>query len=183
MELVVLPDEWKELLWARVETWEGKESKLRQERATALKTELASLKAKIDKINTAFAEGALGIEEFRELKNPLIPQKIDLEQQIAGLGNSTTNWLEPMKEWILEAIRGAKWLSEDNWLEMKSFLKKVGSNRLLGEQTLTVSFKEPWNLLAKTVSAARQRDEKNPLGYPLTLMCAREDSNLHGLLH
>jgi hypothetical protein len=60
-----------------------------------------------------------------------------------------------MKEWILEANTVQKLLSEENWSEMKSFLKKVGSNRLLHSQTLTVFFKELWHLLAKTVSASR----------------------------
>jgi hypothetical protein len=38
---------------------------------------------------------------------------------------------------------------------MKSFLQKVGSNRLLRAQTLTVSFKKPFDLLAETNLAVR----------------------------
>jgi hypothetical protein len=51
--------------------------------------------------------------------------------------------LEPLKTFILEANQAEKWASDENWLEMKSFLKKVGSNRHLRAQTLTVSFKKP----------------------------------------
>jgi hypothetical protein len=155
-----------------METWEGEASQVRQECANALKVELTVLKGKMDRINTAFAEGTLGTEEFRELKNPLIPQKIELERQIVGFEDAKANWLEPMRNWIIEANTGAKWLSEENYPEMKSFLKKVGSNRLLQGKKLTVSFPEPWNLLAKTVSSARQRDENNPLGSQLTLLCS-----------
>jgi site-specific DNA recombinase len=172
MELVALPDEWKERLLARIETWEGEASKVREHRANTLKGELAALKVKMDRINSAFADGTLGIDEFREMKNPLIPLKIELERQIAGFEDRKANWLEPMKNWILEANTGVKWLSEANYPEMKSFLKKVGSNRLLQGKKLTISFQEPWNLLAKTVTAARQRDENNPLGSQLTLECS-----------
>ena len=56
-------------------------------------------------------------------------------------------------------------VSKENYPEMKSFLKKVGSNRLLRAQKLTVSFKTPWNLLAKTVTTARQRDPKIAAGW------------------
>jgi site-specific DNA recombinase len=183
MEFVTLPDEWKEILLARVETWEGTESTVRQERVKDLQAELVALKAKLNRINDAFANGSLELDEFREVKNPLIPQKIELERQIAVLGDTKVSRLEPMREWILEANTGAKQLSEENWPEMKNFLKKVGSNRLLRAQTLTVSFKEPWNLLSKTISAARQRDEKNPMGSQHVLVCAREDSNLHAFRH
>jgi hypothetical protein len=107
-----------------------------------------------------------------------------LERQITGLEDRGANWLEPMKNWIIiEANTGVKWLSEENYLEMKSFLKKVGSNRLLQGQTLTVSWEKPWKLFAETVSAARQRAGKNIVGSQPTLVCAREDSNLHGFLH
>jgi hypothetical protein len=48
-----------------------------------------------------------------------------------------------------------KWVFEDKWSEMKSFLQKVGSNRLLSAQTLTVSFTEPAYSLTKTNVAVR----------------------------
>src|SRR5258708_204564 len=47
---------------------------------------------------------------------------------------------------------------------MKSFLLKVGSNRLLRSQTLRVSFKKPWDFLAETnlaVSATASVLEQN----------------------
>jgi len=46
---------------------------------------------------------------------------------------------------------------------MKTFLKRVGSNRLLQAQTLTVTFKKPWISLAETNLTARSaRDFSNP---------------------
>ena len=48
----------------------------------------------------------------------------------------------------------------------ESFLLRVGSIRLLRAQTLSVSFKKPWNYLAKTnvaVSATASFFERNSL--------------------
>jgi hypothetical protein len=58
----------------------------------------------------------LDIEEFKELKNPLVPRKVELEQQIVALQTSKANWLEPMRSWILEANQAEKAVSSDNWL-------------------------------------------------------------------
>jgi len=80
---------------------------------------------------------------------------VQLEEQIVTLEKSKVNRLEPLKNWILKANQAEKWVFEDNWIEMKSFLQIVGSNRLLRAQTLTVSFKKPWNLLAETNIAVR----------------------------
>jgi len=82
-------------------------------------------------------------------------KKIELEQQIAVLEKSKGNRLEPLRNWILEANQAEKVVSKDNWLEMKSLLQKVGSNRLLRAQTLTVSFKKPFDSLAETTLAVR----------------------------
>jgi hypothetical protein len=78
---------------------------------------------------------------------------------------------------ILEANQAEKWVFESNWLEMKSFLQKVGLNRTFCSQTLTVSFKKHWISLAETTVAAHRaatdsercslwwrRRELNPFG-------------------
>jgi len=43
---------------------------------------------------------------------------------------------------------------------MKSFLQKVGSNRILRAQTLTVSFIKPWDSLAETHLAVRSTADR-----------------------
>ena len=160
MELVVIPDEWKEKFLARIETWESETSQEKQAKIDRLKAEFALVKAKIDRINNGFADGSIDIQEFKELKNPLVPQKADLEQHIVALERSKANRLEPLRNFILEANQAQKWVSEEDWLKMKTFLKKVGSNRLLRAQTLTVSFKKPFDSLAETVITARSAPDE-----------------------
>ena len=157
--LVALPDEWKERYLARIETWEGEMSETRRRKIEECRSSLDALKAKLQRINTAFADGGLDLHEFKELKNPLVPQKVEVEQQLIALEKTTGNRLEPLKNWVFEANQAQKWVSEENYGEMKSFLKKVGSNRLLRAETLTVSFTKPWNSLAETVVAVRDTSD------------------------
>jgi len=58
---------------------------------------------------------------------------------------------------FLEANTATFPVSSDNWLEMKSFLENIGSNRHLRAQTLTVYFKKPFDSLAETTVAALKR--------------------------
>jgi hypothetical protein len=90
------------------------------------------------------------------LKNPLIVQKAVLEQQLAKAERGEANPIEPRKNLVLEANQAQKWVKEKNWLEMKSFLQKVGLNCHLRSQTLTVSFKKHWCSLAETTVAAQR---------------------------
>ena len=83
------------------------------------------------------------VAEFKELKNPLVVQKTDLEQQIVALEGSKLKRLEPLRKWVLEANEAKNGVVSDGWLKMKSFLEKTGTDRFLRAQILTVSFKNP----------------------------------------
>ncbi len=85
-QLVTIPDEWKEKFLARIETWKSGVSQEKQAKIDQLKAEFASLKAKIERLNNAFTDGTLDIDEFKELKNPLVPKKVELEQKTHRFG-------------------------------------------------------------------------------------------------
>jgi len=154
--LVIIPDDWKERFLAKIEIWQNDEAQARQRHVDRIKTELAALKSKIDRLNTAFTEGGLELAEFKDLKNPLIVQKAVLEQQMAKAERGEGSPIEPLKNLILEANQAQKWVLGNNSLEMKSFLQKVGLNRQIRSQTLTVSFKKHWCSLAETTVAAQR---------------------------
>jgi len=156
VSLVTIPDEWKEKFLAQIELWQNEEGQERQERVDRIKAQLATLKSKIDRLNTAFTEGAMEIQEFKELKNPLIGRKAALDQELIKAERGEASPIEPLKTFICEANQAEKWVSDENWVEMKSFLQKVGLNRLLRAQTLTVSFAKPFNSLAETNLAVRE---------------------------
>jgi hypothetical protein len=52
-------------------------------RRTRLNPTPAALKAKFDRANSAFTEGSLELSEFKDIKNPLVVRKADLEQRLA----------------------------------------------------------------------------------------------------
>ncbi len=158
-QLVTIPDDWMERFLARIETWENESIQQAQVQIDNLTGQLATIKGKIDRVNTGFADGALDVQEFKELKNPLVSRKAELEQQIVVLEKGRANRLEPLKNLIFEANQAQKWAFQNNWGEMKSFLQKVGSNHVLRTQTLTVSFKKPFDLLAKTNLAVRSTND------------------------
>ena len=158
-QLVTIPDEWKEKFLARVEMWESEVSHEKQAKIDSLKAEFTSLKLKIDRLNAGFTDGSLDIDEFKELKNPLVSKKVELEQKIIGLEKSKGNRLEPLRSWILGANTLNSAVINNDWLKMKTFLQQGGSNRLLRAQTLTVSFKKPFDLLAETSLALRNTSD------------------------
>ena len=68
---------------AQIELWLNDEAQERPRHVDRIKAELASLKTKIGRLNTAFTEGGIELAEFKELKNPLILPRADLKQTLA----------------------------------------------------------------------------------------------------
>lgn len=96
-ELVGLSDEWKEKFLASVEGWSEESLGRNHERINRPKSELSSLKAKILRLSTAFTDGTLNVDEFREMRNPLVPQKVEIEQKIIRFQTTHDDRLEPLR--------------------------------------------------------------------------------------
>jgi hypothetical protein len=63
-------------------------------------------------------------------KDKLIKTKTDLNKRKADFGRKGNNWIEPLKEWILSAYHAEKLASSNDFDEIKSFVEKIGTNRL-----------------------------------------------------
>jgi len=159
VRLVTLPEVWKERFLAKVEVWEAEGLTAKQAQIERLRAESMTVKSKIDRLNDGFTDGSIDLAEFKELKNPLIPKKVELEAKIIALEKAKANRVEPLRNWISEANQGEKLVSQENLGEMKSFLQKVGLNRIFRDQTLTVSFIKPWSALAETNMAVGNTSE------------------------
>jgi len=49
----------------------------------------------VTRVNNGFADGSLDIQEFKEFKNPFVPKKVELEEQIAVLKRNKQIGLNP----------------------------------------------------------------------------------------
>ena len=69
---------------------------------------------------------------------------------------SKNHWLELTRNWILEANQAKNLALQENFSEMKNFLKTIGSNRRLAAGKLAIDFKNPWHFLAEMPAEARR---------------------------
>jgi hypothetical protein len=63
-------------------------------------------------------------------KDKLIKTKTDLNKRKADFRRKGNNWIEPLKKWILSAHHTEKLASSNDFNEIKSFVEKIGTNRL-----------------------------------------------------
>ena len=152
---VSLPDDWREKYLAKVNEWEKENSQSSNLFAQNLKTELFAIKIKIDRLMDGYLEGSFELAEFQEKKNKLMAEKKDIEEKLSDFERKGNHWLELVRNWIIEANQTKNLILSENFLEIKNFLKTIGSNRRLAAGKLAIDFKNPWNYLAEMPAKAR----------------------------
>ena len=88
-----------------------------------------------------YLEGSFELAEFQEKKNRLMAEKKDIEEKLSDFERKGNHWLELTRNWILEANQAKNLVLQENFSEMKNFLKKIGSNRRFATGRLEISFK------------------------------------------
>jgi len=166
---VSLPDDWREKYLAKVDKWEKENRQLSELFAQNLKIELEKVKTKINRLMDAYLEGDLELSEFQLKKNELMTQKKTLEERLSDFERKGNHWLELVQNWVIEANQAQNFVLQEDFSEMKNFLKTIGSNQKIKGQKLEIEFKKPWNYLyslpaeARAPSEARSEGERNRL--------------------
>ena len=130
-----------------------------------LKKELAEIETKLEKLLDVYLAEVISTEEYTARKQKILTQKLELQEKIKDFGQRGLSWLEPAREFILKLNYAEKLLNSENYQEMKTFLKNIGSNHILQNQKLIFSFNFPFNLAADP-APRREAGEAETLAYP-----------------
>ena len=138
-----------------------------------LKKELAEIETKLEKLLDVYLVEVISTEEYTARKQKILTQKLELQEKIKDFGQRGLSWLEPAREFILKLNYAEKLLNSENYQEMKTFLKNIGSNHILQNQKLIFSFNFPYNLTAEP-----QSGEAETLTFPKVWTQGESDSRL-----
>jgi len=119
-----------------------------------LRSEMAECEGKLNRLLDSHLESIITKEEYTKKKAEILNRKVGLEQELATLDAKGFRWLEPMREFILEAKQAQKVALDKNYEELSNFLKTVGSNAQVRERKVVVKFKKQWKILTKMPAVA-----------------------------
>jgi len=153
---VALCEDWKEKMLAQVEIWEKESKESSHIFAQNLETKIRLTNEKLDKLINAFLDGDIEKETYLSKKEELIQTKKDLCGQKSDFGRKGNNWIEPLKEWILSAREAEKLAISNDLHEMKSFVKKIGTNHQLFNKKMSFAPIAPFNILLRSKGEIEQ---------------------------
>ena len=120
-----------------------------------LKKELGGIETKLEKLLDVYLNEVISTEEYTSRKQKILTQKLELQEKIQDFEQKGLSWLEPAREFVLKLNYAEKLRNSDNFPEMETFLKNIGSNHILHNQKLT--YPKWWTILklARTIFAPR----------------------------
>jgi DNA-binding transcriptional ArsR family regulator len=134
---VSLPDVWKDRYLAKLETESAESRHSAHQFVQNLKNDISAVSNRLERLTDAYLAEALELSEYTDRKNKLMSEKRTLEEQLRDFERKGTQWLELMRNWILEANQATKLSQGDNFDEMRKFLQGIGSNRRVAAGNLT----------------------------------------------
>ncbi|MGB9847616.1 MAG: recombinase family protein, partial [Minisyncoccia bacterium] len=148
IQKVSLPDDWAD--WMIKELKKEREEIAQSSRffAQKIQNEIKEIDEKLEKLMNAYLENALTLEEYREAKNKLVNQKQLLKDKLTAFEQKSNNRFELAIKFI-NSLKQSKIIAlQENPVESRDFLKKIGSNFLLSGQNLFFDFKNPYKIVA-----------------------------------
>ena len=113
-----------------------------------LRATIADLDGKLSRITDLYAEQDIDRDDYLARKRVLMSGKRSAEGQIALLERNATAWLQPLRDWILDAQRLDEIQKGDDLPSKKSSLQKIfGSNLTLQAREARGAAQKQWTAL------------------------------------
>ncbi|MEA3421442.1 MAG: hypothetical protein U9Q97_07190, partial [Acidobacteriota bacterium] len=109
---------------------------------------LTDISQRLDRLLDGYINGLIGPAEYKEKKQPLIEEKIEIKQKLDSLRNESIGWFELAKDIVLTCNSVDKAIKERNYANLVQICRKTGSNFVLRDKTLSFSFRKPFDFLA-----------------------------------
>ena len=145
---VSLKPEWADFMLSKLEEDQAETAQSDALYVQNLKAQIKVCEEKLDTLLDAHLEKAITSEEYASKKNKLLASKIDLEQKLKDFGRKGNRWLELTRNLISSSRDAGIVASSASYDEIKTTVAKVGSNRLLRDKSVSLSFKTDWQILA-----------------------------------
>lgn len=185
LETISLPDNWAEIILAEIEAVERREVREQRSFSQNLEQQVIELDAKIDKLINSFLDGLIEKDSYIRKKDELLKMKVDLQERQKDFEKKGVAWVELAREWVEEAQRAGKLTLSDDFLEIKQFVKKIGSNRCVMDKKVQLDVVPPfsfvsayrrlWLTSGDMVLTGGDKNKKDEMGKTQVVLSCRDD--------
>jgi len=149
VDRIALPEEIGEIMLAEIDMLERKEQKEQQAYLTELNQKVKDIDGKMDRLINTFLDGDMEQDAYLKKKDELLKEKVGCQEKIKNFDKKGAGWFELSREFVETSTHAYSVNTTDDLYELKSFVKKIGSNRLLGGKKVILDLVSPLDLIPK----------------------------------
>ena len=150
LQKITLPDEWTDYMLRKTDEWNREEKISSGSLLGQMKDNERETEQKLDELVSLYLDGDIPKENYLSKKNELLKQKVSLTQKMESARAEKKNWVEPLREWILDMKKATQLRTTDNFFEIRDYFKKIGTNSQLRDKSVSVSFCPPTEFVFKS---------------------------------
>jgi len=173
LQKISLPDEWTDWMTKQTDEWEKDEKSSSGTLLAELKEYERETEQKLGGLVSLYLDGDIPKENYLAKKNELLKEKVSLNEKLKSARAERKNWVEPLREWILDIKKATQLTSSDNFFEIRDYFKKIGTNPVLREKSASISFCPPTEFAFAYKTGAE-------FAHPLTILARKRATIFSG---
>jgi len=147
---ISIDDETKNKMLDRFEALAHEESKSSLSLSRQVQEKIAELDKKMERLIDLFVEQEISEEDYKIKKVKILNDKQLLKEKLGEIEKGSGGWLEPSKNFLSTCNQASYVAWQETPVAKRAILKIIGSNFLLFDRTLFISYSYPYSLVTET---------------------------------
>ena len=126
----------------------------------------------MDRLLDLYIAREIGAEEYQRKKAKLLGEKQELKEALGAIENGSGGWLEPARAFLTTCHEAGSVAWQENPPALKHFVRRVGSNVLLDNRTLSLTYSSPFDLVSQTERRTNWRGRRGSNPQPTARQAA-----------
>ena len=148
LQSISLCDEYTNWMLEKINEWEKEETKVSQSDVQNLANKLKASEARMEKLVSAYLDGDVPKDIYIKKKDEVMRATLAFKTEKKDFELRGNNWVEPLREWVLDTKQANFLTSSDDFHKISSFVKKVGTNHAVRDKTAHFSAPSPSHFVA-----------------------------------
>ena len=104
---------------------------------------------RLEKLVSLYLDEEIPRGSYLKRKDEIMRTLAALKEKKQATQHGRNNWLEPLREWILDIQQATFLVSNPDLAKLKSFVQKIGTNHAVRDKTARFSFTPPSDFIAE----------------------------------
>ncbi|MDC1205371.1 recombinase family protein [Candidatus Pacebacteria bacterium] len=149
LQSISLCDRYTDWMLEEIGAWEKEEQTSSHSDVQNLSLKIKESETRMEKLVSTYLDGDIPKDIYLKKKDVFMRSTLSLKEKKKDFEQRGNSWVEPLREWVLDTKQATFLTSSDNFKEIASFVKKVGTNHVVRDKTARFSVPTPSHYIAK----------------------------------